>query len=261
MNEKDIESSVINTAVVDDEPAAISSIIQSPNIIFKEDGNIVKFISKQEDDSISDIVFEVESTDGTTTYFHVNRSALESLTVLSELFDSQPDEDVSDVDTIPISNVDPKVFHCLLIHAYGGVVSDEDFKSCSKDIIEVADQFGYDELKVLAEGKFLESYPITMNNVITKLHYADAKNCETILSSVMSFLIQNGPEAVEKLSFEGIPGQLMKNMLIAANSLVLSTFEKMLEAVTQMVGLKVDVVSLKKTVKELQESNPLVRSS
>lgn len=54
------------------EEAAISSIIQSPNIIFKEEGNAVKFISKQ-DDSITDIVFEVESTDGVTTYFHAHR--------------------------------------------------------------------------------------------------------------------------------------------------------------------------------------------
>lgn len=223
MNETDIESSTKTTLVVVDKNEEAAKSIQSPNdIIYKVEssskGDVVRFYSKQ-DESIADIVFEVESTGDKKTYFHVHRSVLQSFTVLSELFDCQ-----QDVDTVPIPNVDPKVFHCLLLHAYGGVVSGEDFKSCSKDIIEAADQFGYDELKVLAEEKFLESYPITMNNVMVNLSYADAKNCETILSSVMSFLILNGTEAVEKLSFDEIPGHLMKNLLVATNSLVLSTY-------------------------------------
>ena len=68
MNETDIESSVVTSVVVvDNKEATISSIIQSPNIIFKVESNeksdVIRFFSKQEDDSISDIVFEVESTD------------------------------------------------------------------------------------------------------------------------------------------------------------------------------------------------------
>lgn len=190
-------------------------------------------------------MFAVESsTDGASTYFHVHRSVLESsLTLLSELFDCQ-----QDVDTIPISNVDPKVFHCLLLHAYG-------FEDHSKNIIETADQFGYDEFKVKGEEKFLESYPITMDNVMDKLSYADAKNCEIMLSSVMGFLILNGPEAVEKLSFYEIPGHLMKNLLVAANSLVLSTFKNTLETAAETVGLQAKMVSLMKRVKVLEESN------
>ena len=89
------------------------------------------------------------------------------------------------------------------------------------NIIEAADKFGYDELKVLAEEMFLESYPILLENVVDNLNYADAKNCDTILSSVMKFLILNGIEAVEKLSFDEIPGHLMKNLLVASNSIVL----------------------------------------
>ena len=46
MNETDIESSIVTSVVVDDEEATIPSIIQSP---FKEEGNTVKFISKQGD--------------------------------------------------------------------------------------------------------------------------------------------------------------------------------------------------------------------
>jgi len=217
MNETDIEPSVDNFIAVANE--------ESPKILFKVESNeksdVVSFFSKQ-DGSITDIVFEVESTDGKATYFHAHRSVLQSLTILSELFHSQQDEIVIDLDTIPIPNVDPKVFHCLLLHAYGGVVSDEDFKSHAKNIIEVADQFGYDELKIKGEEKFLESYPITIEHVLDNLSYADAKNCETILSSVMKFLILNGPEAVEKLSFDEIPGHLMKNLLVATNSVVLS---------------------------------------
>lgn len=222
MNETDIESSVVTSVVVDNNEEAAKSI-QSPNdIIYKvesnEEGNIVRFFSKQ-DDSTTDITFEVESTDGTRTYFHAHCSVVESLTLLSELFDCQ-----QYVDTILISNVDPKVFQCLLLHAYGGSISDEDFRDNSKNIIEAADKFGYDELKLMAEEKFLELCPLTIDNVVENLNYAYAKNCETILSSVMGFLILNGHEAVEKLSFEGIPGHLMKNMLIATNSLVLSTY-------------------------------------
>jgi len=228
MNETDIEPSVDNSTVVANE--------ESRKILFNVEssskGDVVRFYSKQDESITTDIVFEVESTDGETVYFHAHRSVLQPFKVLSELFDCQ-----QDVDAIPLSNVDPKVFHCLLINAYGGVVSDEDFKSYSKDIIETADQFGYDELKVKGEEQFLKLYPISMENVVDKLSYADAKNCETMLSSVMGFLILNGIEAVEKLSFDEIPGHLMKNLLVATNSVVLSN---------------------KKQLDQLQEQNELI---
>ncbi|KAL7525798.1 hypothetical protein ACHAWF_001523 [Thalassiosira exigua] len=58
---------------------------------------------------------------------------------------------------------------------------------------------------------------ITIDNVIGNLLYADAKNCALLKEAVMDFLVENGKEAIEKLSFGNVPNYLMKDLLTAVH--------------------------------------------
>jgi len=61
----------------------------------------------------------------------------------------------------------------------------------------------------------VNSTTITMDNVIDNLLYADAKNCALLKEVVMDFFAENHDEAVKKVSFDDVPGHLMKDLLVA----------------------------------------------
>ena len=72
-------------------------------------------------------------------------------------------------------------------------------------------------LKLEAEAAFVTSETITFDNVIDNLLYADATNCALLKEAVMDFIAENGEEVYEKLSFDNVPGSLMKDLLWAMN--------------------------------------------
>jgi hypothetical protein len=127
--------------------------------------------------------------------------------MLADLFGSN--------DTASISDVKPDIFRHLLFYVYGGSVAEEDLKTHAKDIIDAADKYSIVNLKLEAEAAYVESIEITIDNAIDNLLYADAKNCALLKEAVMNFLAANPDETAEKISFDDVPGHLMKDLLFA----------------------------------------------
>ncbi|KAL7517171.1 hypothetical protein ACHAWF_000107, partial [Thalassiosira exigua] len=90
---------------------------------------------------------------------------------------------------------------------------DDELKESAKDIIDAADKFGVVGLKLEAEASCVSSMDIAIDNVIDNLLYADAKNCALLKEAVMDFLVENGKEAIENLSFDNVPGSFTKDLL------------------------------------------------
>jgi len=64
---------------------------------------------------------------------------------------------------------------------------------------------------------YLEQNAITFDNIMDTLLYSDSKNCTIIKAAVMDNLVRLSDTAfVQQLSFKGIPGHLMKDLLTAA---------------------------------------------
>lgn len=148
------------------------------------------------------------------TIFHAHRLILEECApILAET--CKPGRGSTPV---PIRDVEPVVFRHLLFYAYGGRAPDEDLTSRSREIIDAADKYGVVGLKLEAEACHVRSTPITIDNAIDSLLYADGKNCALLKEAVMDFLVENGGEAAEKLSFEGVPGRFMKDLLTAVHT-------------------------------------------
>jgi hypothetical protein len=103
----------------------------------------------------------------------------------------------------------------MLWYVYGGSVPEADLKAHAKDIIDAADKCSIVNLKLEAETAYVESTPITMDNVMDNLLYADAKNCALLKEVALDFLAANSIEASQKISFSNIPGDLMKDLLVA----------------------------------------------
>ena len=176
------------------------------------------------DEESADIVFELDA-DGsgrhtrkrakTTTTFHAHRLILQqcSSTVLNELCKSGGEA----VSTVSITDVKPEVFKHMLYYVYGGKIAEKDMEENAKEIIHAADKYGIVGLKLEAEASFVISSDITFDNAIDNLLYADATNCALIKELVLDFIAQNRKEAVNKLSFDNVPGSAMKDLLAAVN--------------------------------------------
>jgi hypothetical protein len=177
-------------------------------------------LNKFMNEESSDVIFEVDggeqaSNDArdkrakTSTTFYSHRFILqECSSALGELCKS-----VGDSATIPITDVKPDIFRHILYYLYGGKVDDEDLKANAKDIIDAADKYGVVGLKLQAEASFVTSMTITIDNVMDNLLYADARNCALLKEAAMDFIADNKSEAIAKLSFDDVPGHLMKDLL------------------------------------------------
>lgn len=194
-----------------------------PNPLLK---NILK---KFMDEESSDVVFEVSGSDeveegerekrkrakSSPTTFHAHRFVLQdNAPALAEACESS-----SDLTPIPIAGIKPEIFRHVLYYVYGGGVDAEALKQNARDIIDAADRLGVASLKLEAEVYYFENAcqtDITIGNAIDYLLYADAKNCPLLKEAVMDFIVENGDDA-EQLSFDNVPGGLMKDLLIAMN--------------------------------------------
>ncbi len=131
--------------------------------------------------------------------------------MLADLFDPIND---NGEEIATIKDVEPHIFRHLLCYVYGGSVSENDLKSHAGDIINAADKYSIVNLKLEAEAAYVKSMTITTENVMDILLYADAKNCALLKEAVFDFLARNGEEVIAKLSFNNIPGHLMKDLLV-----------------------------------------------
>ncbi|KAL7540086.1 hypothetical protein ACHAXR_009856 [Thalassiosira sp. AJA248-18] len=110
------------------------------------------------------------------------------------------------VTPVPLSNtVEHHVFELLLRYVYGVKISIAVWKVYSRELIDAADQYLVSGLKLEAEAWYSKYTEITAQNAIDLLLYADAKNCALLKESVMDYFVKNGKDALQELSFEGIP--------------------------------------------------------
>jgi len=107
--------------------------------------------------------------------------------------------------SVPITCVEPEIFRHLLYYVYGGTLPDKVFSERSKDIIEAVDSFGIGNLKVEAEGWYVKSIAIKLDNFEEKFYFADTKKCALLKEKVMDFLLQNETDALDKLSKGDVP--------------------------------------------------------
>ncbi|KAL7549017.1 hypothetical protein ACHAWF_013205 [Thalassiosira exigua] len=176
------------------------------------------------DEESSDLTIEVTSTSEsaatgtkkakTSATFHAHRFILQQCTsALGDLCKAGGDST-----PVRISDVEPQTFRHLLYYAYGGKIDDEDLEKNAKDIIDAANKYGVVGLKLEAEASYVSTMSITIENLMDNLLYADSKNCALLKEAVMDFLVKNWKEATEKLSFDIVPGSLMKDLLTAVGA-------------------------------------------
>ncbi|KAL7529520.1 hypothetical protein ACHAXR_006200 [Thalassiosira sp. AJA248-18] len=193
-----------------------------PSMPFIAENPLPKTILKKfMDEESSDVVFEVSSGSTmttrkrtkTSTTFYAHRFILQdSAPALEEISKSG-----GGTTPIPIFDVKPDIFRHMLYYSYGGKVASDDLKANAKEIIDASDKYGIVGLKLEAEASLVTSTTITIENVMDYLLYADSKNCALLKEATMDFLVENGNEAFNKLSFDDVPGHMMKDLLAAVN--------------------------------------------
>ena len=221
---KIIENLVDGTLVIEVRMRLVGNLA-NPSPFIPENPHAKTILKLFNDEESADIVFEVGSDESgrntrkrakTTTTFHAHRLILQqcSSTVLNELCKSGGEEAGS---RVSITDVKPEVFKHLLYYVYGGKIADEEMEENAKEIIDAADKYGIVGLKLEAEAAFVTSETITFDNAIDTLLYADATNCALLKEAVMDFIYENRKEAVSKLSFDDVPGSVVKDLLTAVN--------------------------------------------
>ena len=174
-------------------------------------------LGKFMNDESADIVFEVGDESGgkhgtrksarTVSTFYAHRFILqECAPLLAPPSSDDNDEKEESITTIPITDVKPEIFHHVLYYVYGGKLSNEDIKANAREIIDAADRYGVVNLKLEAEAVFVKSTKITVNNMMDHLHYAVSKTCALLQEAVMDFVVENGADVLNGVSFDDIPG-------------------------------------------------------
>ena len=116
---------------------------------------------------------------------------------------------------ILINDIKPDVFRHLLYYVYGGEISEENFRTHAKDLINAADKYGVANLKLASEVWYVHNTEITINNVIDNLLYSDSMNCALLKEAVMDFFLGNKKEVMERVSFQDVPGNICRDLLAA----------------------------------------------
>jgi len=181
--------------------------------------NILKLFG---DEDTADVVFEVgtssESDNNedknkrskTVVTFHAHRIILQDgAPFLAEL------SKAGSGGTVQITDVTHDVFKHVLFYAYGGKITEEDMKTNTKEIINAADKYGVVHLKLEAEEYYTKATTLNINNVLDNLLYADSKNLALLKEAVMDFILANGDDVMDKVSFDNVPGAVVKDLLAA----------------------------------------------
>jgi len=181
-------------------------------------------INKFMDEESADVVFEIDDSKScqseehtskkskSTTALYAHRFILQDIsTMLAELCKS----DESGITTVSITDVSPEIFKHMIYYTYGGKLSEEKLKANAKDIINACDKYGVVHLKLEAEACYVKSNEISMENMMDNLLYADSKNLALLKEAVMDYILTNKGDIMDKVSFDNLPGSLMKDLLAA----------------------------------------------
>ena len=174
------------------------------------------------DEKHSDIVFKVAEGKGKSNAMKVTKTdpvmfpahcviVAKCSSVFADLCESHND----DTTPIHINDVTPDIFRLLLSYIYGGKELDDDMKSYAREIIDAADKYGVVNLKLEAEASLVEATTFKIENVMELLIYAESKNLALLKEAAMDFIVDNKLEVIEKLSFNYVPGALMRDVLAA----------------------------------------------
>jgi hypothetical protein len=174
------------------------------------------------DEKYSDIVFEVAQNHGRDSAMKVAKTApitfpahrcivASCSSIFADLCESHND----DTTPIQINDVTPDVFRLMLSYTYGGKISNDDMKSHAREIIDAADKYGVINLKLEAEASLVEGTTFTIENVMELLIYAESKNCALLKEAALDFIVENKFDVIEKLSFNDVPGALVRDVLVA----------------------------------------------
>jgi hypothetical protein len=162
------------------------------------------------DEKSADVVFEVEEENDMASpprKFYAHSLILKNASHLfADLCKSPPC-------TIPISDVSPGIFSCMLHSVYGCDSSDigQGFKSeCGPnknmtDVIKAANKYGLTNLKLRAEvfHVSLLSGMIDLDNFMDQLQFANSKNLYLLQEAVMDLKRKclPGPQKVSSMTF------------------------------------------------------------
>jgi speckle-type POZ protein len=173
------------------------------------------------DEETADVCFELsvaekkdeDVTGESTLTFNAHSLVLETCApMLSALCESS---DGDKMKIARITDLKPEIFRIMLWYVYGGSVKKEDLTAHAKDIIDAADKYSIVNLKLEAEAVYVKSTYVTMKNAVEILLYADAKNCALLKETAVDFLAANCDDVIDEISFDDVPGHLMKDLLVA----------------------------------------------
>jgi len=202
----------------------VVSIKDKPTDVFVPKNPLLKMVKETFlEESTADVCFEVSNAEAkkgkkkrakASDFFHAHSFILKKCApMLANLFDLDTNND-GKLATATIADIKPDIFRHLLYYVYGGNVPEKDLATHAKAIIDAADKYSIINLKLEAEAAYVKLTRITIDNAMDNLLYADAKNCALLKEAVMNFLADNGTEAADKMSFNDVPGHLMKDLLV-----------------------------------------------
>eukprot|EP00985_Skeletonema_marinoi_P021381 scaffold13100_cov108-Skeletonema_marinoi.AAC.2 len=176
------------------------------------------FLDEETADVCFEVSTEVDSDDGdeaalSPVTFHAHSLVLKTCApMLASLFGSDGEE----IAKSSINDVKPAIFRHMLHYVYGGSVEEGELNNhAKKDIINAADKYSIVNLKLKAEAAYMKSIKITMDNAMDNLLYADALNLALLKEVVVDFLAENHDEAIGSLSFDDVPGNVVKDLMVA----------------------------------------------
>ncbi len=176
------------------------------------------------DEESSDVVFEVGGQRGkdnaekvartAPVAFHAHRFILSKCSSTLAAMCGPVGEGIV---PIQIDNVSPETFRLLLKYIYGGRISGDDMREHTKEILDAADKFGVTYLKLAAEAHFVQATSFRLENMMEHLLYAESKNCALLKEAVMDFIVENGDEVLNTISFNGViaPVTVIKDIIAA----------------------------------------------
>jgi len=120
--------------------------------------------------------------------------------------------------SIPIENTSSEIFRHVLRYIYGGGPPKKDFLlEHAMDIIDVANYFGVDGLKLEAEATLVASRSITVANFVEYILFADAKECALLKKYAVSVFIARSKDVINSESFMELAKspKLMKELMLS----------------------------------------------
>lgn len=105
--------------------------------------------------------------------------------------------------SIPIGDVEPDIFRSMMKYIYGDASA---FKvsECGRAVIDAADKYGVDNLKLYAEKCYVDSIDLNADNVADMLLYADGKSCNMLKKAAMDFAVANMDDVLQSTSFSSL---------------------------------------------------------